>query len=62
MILLCVNIAYIGIPNDYLSNGELEEDSSIESVESAEATPIESEVVNSSISSDDTLNHARDSF
>ena len=45
-----------------MANGELEEDSSIESFESAEATPIQSEVVNSSISSDDILNHARASF
>ena len=45
-----------------MANAELEEDSSIESVESAEATPVESEVVNSSISLDDTLNYARDSF
>ena len=46
------------VPNDHLANAELEEDSSIESIESAEATPIESEAV----SSDDTLNYSRDSF
>ena len=45
-----------------MANAELEEDSSIESGESAEAIPIESEVVNSSISSDDTINYARDYF
>ena len=45
-----------------MTNAELEEDSSIESIKSAEATPIESEVVNNSISSDDTLNYAWDSF
>ena len=45
-----------------MANDELEEDSSIESVKSAEATPIESEVVNSIIISEDKLNYAQHSF
>ena len=45
-----------------MANDELEEDSSIESVKSAEATPIESEVVNSIIILEDKLNYAQHSF